>query len=119
MAAIVEAEPGCGVGAGINVGLVGNNATGGSNTGRMFIELKPRDSARRRSTRSSPRLRPKLAQVPGIRAFPSTRRRSTWAAAAAARIYQFTMQDTDTAELYRVGAGARGAGAADARASRT
>ena len=38
--------------AGVNVGLMGNNATGGSNTGRMFVELKPRDRARRaRSTR--------------------------------------------------------------------
>ena len=32
---------------GVNVGLVGNNATGGSNTGRMFVELKPRERARR------------------------------------------------------------------------
>jgi multidrug efflux pump subunit AcrB len=27
---------------GVNVGQLGNNATGGSNTGRMFVELKPR-----------------------------------------------------------------------------
>ena len=28
--------------AGVNVGQMGNNATGGSNQGRMFVELKPR-----------------------------------------------------------------------------
>ena len=33
--------------AGVNVGQMGNNATGGSNTGRMFVELKPRVRARR------------------------------------------------------------------------
>ena len=55
---------------GVNVGLIGNNATGGSNTGRMFVELKPRDRAhavggrghRRRCGRS-------WREIPGIRAF--------------------------------------------------
>ena len=41
-------------------------------------------------------------EIPGMRVFMSTSRRSTSAAAArTAQLYQFTLQDTDTAELYK------------------
>jgi hydrophobic/amphiphilic exporter-1 (mainly G- bacteria), HAE1 family len=88
--------------AGVNVGLVGNNAAGGSNTGRMFVEVKPRDQRERSVDEVIAGLRPKLAQVPGIRAFLVNQPPINLGGGGQNRaLYQFTMQDTDTAELYK------------------
>ncbi len=88
--------------AGVNVGLLGNNAAGGSNTGRMFVELKPRDQRERSVDQVIADLRPKLAQVPGIRAFLVNQPPINLGGGGQNRaLYQFTMQDSDTAELYR------------------
>jgi HAE1 family hydrophobic/amphiphilic exporter-1 len=88
--------------AGVNVGLMGNNASGGSNTGRMFVELKPRESRERTVDEVIADLRPKLAQVPGIRAFPVNQPPINLGGGGQNRaLYQFTMQDSDTAELYK------------------
>jgi HAE1 family hydrophobic/amphiphilic exporter-1 len=88
--------------AGINVGLVGNNAAGGSNTGRMFVELKPRDERTRSVDEVIAGLRPKLAQIPGIRSFLVNQPPINLGGGGQNRaLYQFTMQDTDTTELYK------------------
>jgi HAE1 family hydrophobic/amphiphilic exporter-1 len=88
--------------AGVNVGLVGNNAAGGSNTGRMFVELKPRDQRERSVDQVIAELRPKLAQTPGIRAFLVNQPPINLGGGGQNRaLYQFTMQDADTTELYR------------------
>ena len=85
-----------------NVGLMGNNATGGSNTGRMFVELKPRAERERSVDEVIAALRPKLAQIPGIRAFMVNQPPINLGGGGQNRaLYQFTMQDTDTAELYK------------------
>src|SRR5678815_2877475 len=55
--------------AGVNVGQMGNNATGGSNQGRMFVELKPREQRDVSVDEVIALLRPKLAEIPGIRTF--------------------------------------------------
>jgi HAE1 family hydrophobic/amphiphilic exporter-1 len=47
--------------AGVNVGQMGNNATGGSNQGRMFVELKPREQRDVTVDQVIASLRPKLA----------------------------------------------------------
>src|SRR6188768_1849725 len=55
--------------AGVNVGQMGNNATGGSNQGRMFVELKPREERQKSVDEVIAELRPKLAEITGIRSF--------------------------------------------------
>jgi HAE1 family hydrophobic/amphiphilic exporter-1 len=88
--------------AGINVGQMGNNATGGSNTGRMFVEVKPREQRTMSVDEIIASLRPKLSEVPGIRVFMVNQPPINLGGGGANRaLYQFTMQDTDTAELYR------------------
>ena len=100
LAAIVEAEPDI-ASVADNVGLVGNNATGGTNTGRMFIELTPRAERTRSVEEVITSLRPKLSQVPGIRAVPVNPPPINLGGGGNRPIYQFTLQDADTAALYR------------------
>jgi HAE1 family hydrophobic/amphiphilic exporter-1 len=83
-----------------NVGQVGNNP-GSSNTGRMFVELKPREQRTRSVDDVIASLRPKLAQVPGIRAFPVNPPPINLGGGGNRPIYQFTLQDADTTELYK------------------
>jgi hydrophobic/amphiphilic exporter-1 (mainly G- bacteria), HAE1 family len=100
LAEIVLAEPDI-ASASHNVGLVGNNAAGGTNTGRFFVELKPRNQRTRSVDEVIASLRPKLAQVPGIRAFPVNQPPINLGGGGNRAIYQFTLQDADTTELYR------------------
>ena len=99
IAEIVENEPDVAA-ASSNVGMVGNNAAGGSNTGRMFVELKPREERTRSVDEVIASLRPKLAQVPGIRAFLVNQPPINLGGNNNRALYTFTMQDTDTAVLY-------------------
>ena len=75
---------------------------GGLNTGRH--QRRPQAARRaqaRRSIRSIAELRPKLAQVPGVRVFMINQPPINLGGQQGARsLYQFTLQDTDTAELY-------------------
>jgi HAE1 family hydrophobic/amphiphilic exporter-1 len=88
--------------AGVNVGQMGNNATGGSNQGRMFVELKPRDQREVSVDQVIASLRPQLSEIPGIRVFMVNQPPINLGGGGQNRaLYQFTMQDTDTAELYK------------------
>jgi HAE1 family hydrophobic/amphiphilic exporter-1 len=100
VAEIVMAEPDV-ASVSHNVGLVGNNAAGGVNSGRLFVELKPREQRARSVDDVITSLRRKLAQVPGIRAFPVNPPAINLGGGGNRPIYQFTLQDADTAELYR------------------
>ncbi len=100
LAEIVMAEPDV-AGVSHNVGLVGNNAAGGVNSGRFFVELTPRDQRTRSVEEVIASLRPKLAQVPGIRAFPVNPPAINLGGGGNRPIYQFTLQDADTTELYK------------------
>jgi HAE1 family hydrophobic/amphiphilic exporter-1 len=100
LAEIVMAEPDV-AGVSHNVGLVGNNAAGGVNSGRFFVELTPRDQRTRSVEDVIASLRPKLAQVPGIRAFPVNPPAINLGGGGNRPIYQFTLQDADTTELYK------------------
>ena len=100
LAEIVMAEPDI-AGVSHNVGLVGNNASGGINAGRFFVELTPRDQRTRSVEDVIASLRPKLAQVPGIRAFPVNPPAINLGGGGNRPIYQFTLQDADTTELYK------------------
>jgi HAE1 family hydrophobic/amphiphilic exporter-1 len=100
VAKIVLADPDV-ASAGVNVGLMGNNAAGGSNTGRMFVELRPREERTRTVDDVIAELRPKLAQVAGIRSFLVNQPPINLGGGGQNRaLYQFTMQDADTDELY-------------------
>src|SRR5262245_32648487 len=57
------------VSASSNVGLIGNNGSGGGNTGRVFVELKPRAERTMTVDEVIASLRPKFGQIPGIRTF--------------------------------------------------
>ena len=73
----------------------------GSNQGSMFIELKPLSERRLSVDQVMEELRPKVAQVPGIRAFLVNQPPINIGARGTRSLYQFTLQDTDTDELYR------------------
>ena len=82
-----------------SVGAAGSRV--GSNSGFMFIKLKPRAERTANADQIIQRLRPKLAGIPGIRIFlqnpPPIRLESTSSKAQ----YQFVLQSPDSAELYR------------------
>jgi len=85
-----------------NVGPLGNNAAGGGNTGRMFVELKPRDQRTESVDDVIARLRGPMSQIPGLRVFMINQPPINLGGGGQQRaLYQFTMQDTDTDELYK------------------
>jgi HAE1 family hydrophobic/amphiphilic exporter-1 len=97
IAAIVHQDPN--VGSFMSgVGPVGTLV--GTNTGRVFIRLKPRAERRLNADGVIQELRPKLTQVPGIRVFlqnpPPIRIGGTLTKSQ----YQFTLQSPNTKELY-------------------
>jgi len=87
---------------GVNVGQLGNNATGGSNTGRMFVELKPRRERDKSVDEVIASLRPKLNEITGIRSFLLNQPPINLGGGGQNRaLYQFVMQDAETDELYK------------------
>ena len=80
----------------------GGGGGGGLNQGRMGIDLKPRSERTRSVDQIIADLRPKLAQVPGVRVFMVNQPPINLGGQQGPRsTYQFTLQDTDTSELYR------------------
>jgi hydrophobic/amphiphilic exporter-1 (mainly G- bacteria), HAE1 family len=71
----------------------------GGNAGRMFVRMKPR-SERRGALEIIRELRPKLAAVPGINAFPQLLPPIRIGGNLTKSQYQFTLQTPDTNELY-------------------
>ncbi len=94
--AIVMADPAVqtmamGLGAG-----VGNSA---QNQGRMFITLKPEDERNVSAFEVISRLRPKLAQVTGLRTYLQAAQDVTVGARFAKTQFQYTLQDANLDEL--------------------
>ncbi len=81
---------------------VGQGGGGGSlNTGRINIDLKPRDQRDVSVDQVIARLRPQLAQIAGLRTYLTNQPPINLGGQGGARsLYQFTLQDTDTEELY-------------------
>jgi hydrophobic/amphiphilic exporter-1 (mainly G- bacteria), HAE1 family len=73
---------------------------GAGNTGRMFIKLKPREQRRVSADDVIQELRPKLAAVPGIRAFLQVPPPIQIGGRSSKNQYQYTLQGPDTDELY-------------------
>ena len=69
------------------------------NNGRVFSLLKPRDQ-RPHAEKVIEGLRPKLATVPGIRVYPQILPTIRIGGQLTKAVYQYTLQDTDTQELY-------------------
>jgi hydrophobic/amphiphilic exporter-1 (mainly G- bacteria), HAE1 family len=83
-----------------SIGASGPNAT--ANSGRVFARLKPRAQRSLSADEVIEELRPKLAQVPGIRAFVQNPPPIRIGGSLTKSLYQFTLQGPDTDELYRV-----------------
>jgi len=81
-----------------SIGASGPTSTG--NAGRVFIRLKPRDE-RPHAEKIIEELRPKLATVPGIRAFPQIPSPIRIGGQATKAPYQLTLQGADTSERYK------------------
>ena len=75
---------------------------GGLNNGRLSVDLRSRPPRTRTVDEVMADLRPKLSQIPGIRAYMVNQPPINLGGQQGARsLYQFTLQDTDTAELYK------------------
>jgi HAE1 family hydrophobic/amphiphilic exporter-1 len=73
---------------------------GGSNTGRMWITLKPRKE-RAPVQQIIDRLRPQLAPIPGIRALPSVFQMIRLGGRGSRSAFEFTVQAPEVKDLYR------------------
>jgi HAE1 family hydrophobic/amphiphilic exporter-1 len=82
----------------------GSRGSSSSNTGVLFIRLKPRAERKSSADEVVARLRAKLSQVPGIMAMPQVPPPIRLTGRMTKGLYQFTLQGTDTDELYRYAA---------------
>jgi HAE1 family hydrophobic/amphiphilic exporter-1 len=83
-----------------SVGGGGGNSS--SNQGRFFLRLKDRGDRELSADQVIAELRPKLARVPGIRAFPQNPPPIRIGGNNTKSLYQFALQGPDTDELYRL-----------------
>ncbi len=74
----------------------------GDGNGRLNLDLKPRAQRTLTADQIIEELRPKLAAVPGLRVFLSNPPAIRIGGRQSRSQYQFTLQDPDTRELYRV-----------------
>jgi hydrophobic/amphiphilic exporter-1 (mainly G- bacteria), HAE1 family len=74
---------------------------GGSNTGRFFMRLKPRNKRKLSTDEIIQELRPKLAKVAGISVFLKNVPSIQIGGTSSKSMYQYTLQSQDTDELYR------------------
>ena len=82
----------------------GSRGFGTSNTGNMFIRLKPRSQRELSADEVIQELRPKLAQVPGIAVYMQNPPPIRIGGRMTKSQYQYTLQGSDTDELYRYAA---------------
>ena len=75
-------------------------ASSSGNQGRLFVRLKPRSERKLHVDQVIQQLRPKLAQVPGIMAFPQNPPPVRLGGTLTKSLYQFTLQSPDIDELY-------------------
>ncbi|OPY13868.1 MAG: Multidrug resistance protein MdtB [Syntrophus sp. PtaB.Bin001] len=83
---------------------VSSGSSSGSNMGSMFIVLKPRRERDLSADQVIEELRPKLASVPGIKAFLTNPPPINLGGRISRSLYQVTFQGTDTSELFRYAA---------------
>jgi HAE1 family hydrophobic/amphiphilic exporter-1 len=71
-----------------------------SNAGMISIRLKPRDERKLSADEIITELRPKLAQIPGLRAYLQNPPPISLGGRASRALYQYTLQSPDTNVLY-------------------
>ncbi len=81
-----------------SIGAGGSSVSG--NQGRLFLRLKPRSERKLHVDKIIQELRPRLAQVPGIQAFPQNPPPIRVGGTLTKSLYQLTLQSPDTNELY-------------------
>ena len=81
------------------VGASGPRPT--SNTGTLVLNLKPHGERKEKPDEIIARLRPQLAAVPGVRVFLQNPPPIRIGGQVTSAQFQYTLQDTDLAELYR------------------
>jgi HAE1 family hydrophobic/amphiphilic exporter-1 len=94
--AILSADP--------NVAAYTSNV-GGMGGGRLNVDLKPLHERTKSADEIIEELRPKLAKVPGVRVVLSNPPAIRIGGMMSRAQYQFSLQDPDTEELYRVAPG--------------
>src|SRR5271166_5064285 len=94
--AIVMADPAVET---MAMGLVAGVGNSAQNQGRMFITLKPEEERQASAFDVIVRLRPKLAQIPGLRVYLQAAQDVTVGARFAKTQFQYTLQDADLDEL--------------------
>jgi HAE1 family hydrophobic/amphiphilic exporter-1 len=77
---------------------IGSSA--GLNQGRIFMRLKPRSERKLNANQIIQELRPKFAQIPGINVYLQNPPLIRVGGMLTKALYQFSLQDTDTKELY-------------------
>jgi HAE1 family hydrophobic/amphiphilic exporter-1 len=82
--------------------VAGYTANVFGSSGRLNVDLKPREQRKLDADRVIEELRPKLARIPGIRVFLTNPPAIRIGGMMTRSQYQFTLQDPDTEELYRV-----------------
>jgi HAE1 family hydrophobic/amphiphilic exporter-1 len=82
-------------------GVSGSNQA--LNSGGLFIQLKPRAERELSATEVIQELRPKIARIPGVNGYFQALQNINLGGRPAKAAYQYTLQDGDTAELYRYG----------------
>ncbi|MBI4914837.1 MAG: efflux RND transporter permease subunit [Acidobacteria bacterium] len=80
----------------------GGRGMGASNTGNVFIRLKPRSQRQMTADEVVEALRPRFAQVPGIRVYLQSPPALQIGGRMTRSLYQLTLTGPDTDELYRV-----------------
>jgi len=71
------------------------------NQGIVFAQLKPRSQRKRSADEVVQDLRPKIAKIPGIRAYMQVPPPIRLGGSLTKSQYQYTLQDSDTTELFR------------------
>ncbi len=86
------------------VSTVGGTAAttlGGPNFGELVVHLKPRNQRKQGVNQIIDDLRPKLAEVPGMRVYPQNPPTIRIGGQVTKSLYQVSMQSPDRAELYK------------------
>jgi HAE1 family hydrophobic/amphiphilic exporter-1 len=82
-----------------SVGVSGPTISG--NAGRIFMRLKPRNERKQSAQEIIQDLRKQFAQIPGLNAFPQNPPLIRVSGQLTKALYQFSLQDTDTQELFQ------------------
>ncbi len=81
------------------VGAGGASASG--NQGRIFMRLKPRSERQQGVTEIIQDLRKQFAEIPGLKVYPQNPPLIRVGGTLTKALYQFSLQDTDTQELFQ------------------